>query len=251
MSMNPKSSLLALSHELGAEHRQLAILGEGNTSAKLSGDTFLVKASGSCLGTLGEDDLVECRSAPLLALLDRDDLTDQQIEDELFASRVDSSGKKPSVEALFHAYLLSLPGIHFVGHTHSIAANQILCSPRAAEFAGKRLFPDEIVCCGPASVFVPYTDPGLKLSQVIRKGCETFIEQHGSPPRVILLENHGLITLGATAAAVTAAMSMADKAARIFTGAAALGGPQFLTSQQVERIANRIDEHYRQRALKL
>lgn len=251
MSTHPKSSLLALSHELGAEHRQLAILGEGNTSAKLSGDSFLVKASGSSLGTLGEDDLVECRSAPLLALLGRDDLTDQQIEDELFACRVDSSGKKPSVEALFHAYLLSLPGINFVGHTHSIAVNQILCSPRAAEFAEKRLFPDEIVCCGPASVFIPYTDPGLKLSQVIQKGCETFIAQYGSNPRVILLENHGLITLGTTPAAVTAAMSMADKAARIFTGAATLGGPQFLTPQQVHRIANRIDEHYRQRALKL
>lgn len=246
-----KNSLLALSHELGAEHRQLAILGEGNTSAKLSDNTFLVKASGSSLGTLGENDLVECQFASLQAILGRDDLTDQQIEDELFGCRVDSSGKKPSVEALFHAYLLTLPGVNFVGHTHSIAVNQILCSPRAAEFAENRLFPDEIVCCGPASVFIPYTDPGLKLAQVIKKGCETFIGQYGSNPRAILLENHGLITLGATPSAVTAAMYMADKAARVFIGAASLGGPQFLTPEQVDRIANRIDEHYRQRALKL
>src|SRR5947209_19427407 len=67
-----KEALLALSHELGAEHRELAILGEGNTSAKLSGETFLVKASGSSLGTLGAADLVECRSAPLLAMIDSD-----------------------------------------------------------------------------------------------------------------------------------------------------------------------------------
>ena len=46
-------------------------------------------------------------------------------------------------------------------------------------------------------------------------------------------------------------MYMADKAARIFIGAAALGGPRFLEPEQVDRIANRIDEHYRQRALKL
>lgn len=251
MTADLKSSLLALSHDLGAEHRQLAILGEGNTSAKLSRDTFLVKASGSSLGTLGDDDVVECSFAPLLAMLARHDVTDQQIEDELFGCRVDSSGKKPSVEALFHAYLLTLPEINFVGHTHSIAVNGILCSPRAAEFARNRLFPDEIVCCGPASVFVPYTDPGLKLSQVIKDACETFIAQYGSKPRVILLENHGLITLGSTPAAVTAAMYMADKAARIFIAAATLGGPQFLTPEQVDRIANRIDEHYRQRALKL
>jgi len=47
------------------------------------------------------------------------------------------------------------------------------------------------------------------------------------------------------------AMLMMDKAARIFAGAAAMGGPRFLTAAQVARIAGRIDEHYRQRALKL
>lgn len=190
-----KQTLLTLSHDLGAEHRALAILGEGNTSAKLSGETFLVKASGSSLGTMTEADVVECRFAPLLAMLSRDDLTDQQIEDELFGCRVDASARKPSVEALFHAYCLSLPDIEFVGHTHSISVNQILCSPLARQFAGGRLFPDEIVCCGPASVFVPYTDPGLKLSQIIRREVTRFVEEFGMSPRVILLENHGLITL--------------------------------------------------------
>lgn len=244
-------ALIALSHDLGAGHRQFAILGEGNTSAKLSEDTFLVKASGSNLGALTESDLVECRFAPLLAMLDRDDLSDRQIEDELFACRVDAAAKKPSVEALFHAYLLSLPGVSFVGHTHPISVNQILCSPHARDFAERRLFPDEIVCCGPASVFVPYTDPGLKLSRIIREEVAELTARLGLAPRVILLENHGLITLGASPEAVKAAMYMADKAARIFLGAAALGGPRFLSPGQVDRIANRIDEHYRQRALKL
>ena len=64
--------LVALSRELGAEHRGLAILGEGNVSAKLNDDTFFVKASGSSLGTLTEADVTECRSAPLLKMLDRD-----------------------------------------------------------------------------------------------------------------------------------------------------------------------------------
>lgn len=244
-------ALLALSRQLGEEARQLAILGEGNTSARLTDVTFLVKASGSCLGTLADTDLVECRFAPILAMLDRDQLADQEIEDQLFGCRVNPGAKKPSVETLFHAYLLSLPGVNFVGHTHSVAVNAILCSPRAREFAEQRIFPDEIVCCGPASVFIPYTDPGLSLAKVIRDGCEAYRESHGIPPRVILLENHGLITLGASPAAVMAAMSMADKAARIFAAAAALGGPVFLTTEQVDRIANRIDEHYRQRALKL
>ena len=39
--------------------------------------------------------------------------------------------------------------------------------------------------------------------------------------------------------------------ARVFTAAAALGGSRPMSSEEVERIENRLDEHYRQRALKL
>ena len=244
-------ALIALSHSLGAESRALTILGEGNTSLRLDENTFLVKASGSSLGTMTAADVVECRFAPLLAMLDRDGITDAQIETELFNCRVDPQAKKPSVEALFHAYLLSLPGVGFVGHVHSVAVNQLLCSPRARDFADRRIFPDEIVCCGPASVFVPYTDPGLPLARVIRQETTRWIEKWNTLPRVILLENHGIIAFGASADAVKAALYMADKAARIFVGALAAGGPNFLEPTQVDRIANRLDEHYRQRALNL
>ena len=152
MSKATLETLLELSHFLGEENRQLAILGEGNTSAKIDEETFLVKASGSCLRTLTRDDLVSCRFDALLPMLDHEEMSDQTIEESLLASRVDRSAKKPSVETLFHAYLLSLNDVCFVGHTHSIAVNQILCSPLAGQFATQRLFPDEIVCCGARSV---------------------------------------------------------------------------------------------------
>jgi rhamnose utilization protein RhaD (predicted bifunctional aldolase and dehydrogenase) len=144
-----------------------------------------------------------------------------------------------------------LAEVEFVGHTHAVAVNQILCSPRAAEFATERIFPDEIVYCGSASVFVPYTDPGLRLAQAIRDRTSAFIKNHKQVPRVILLENHGIITLGRTPSAVLAAMLMAEKTAAIWIGAAMLGGPKFLTPGNVARIAGRSDEHYRQRALNL
>ena len=78
-----------------------------------------------------------------------------------------------------------------------------------------------------------------------------FIEEFAIPPRVILLENHGIITLGRTLDGVRAAMFMAEKSARIFIGAAALGGPQFLSEENVSRIGGRPDEHHRQKVLKL
>jgi rhamnose utilization protein RhaD (predicted bifunctional aldolase and dehydrogenase) len=246
-----RKALLALSHELGAEHRELAILGEGNTSAKVGEGRFLVKASGSSLGTLTEADLVECRAEPLLEVLGRKEVLDTDVDVALASCKVDPGAKRPSVEALFHAYFLSLPGVEFVGHTHPVAVNSILCSPRAGDFAGKRSCPDEIVCCGPASVLVPYIDPGVWLAQGIRERTEAYAERHGSLPKVVLLENHGVITFGGSPESVKAAMYMAVKAARVFAGAVALGGPVFLSEETVLRIGSRRDEHYRQAALKL
>lgn len=243
------STLLQLSRELGAPDRQLAILGEGNTSCRLEQGDFLVKASGSTLATLTERDVTACRAAPLLALLDDAAAGDAEVETVLMASRRQAQEKKPSVEAVFHAWLLSLPDVNFVGHTHPIAVNSVLCSGHARAFAENRLFPDEIVCCGPASVFVPYTDPGLALARAIRRETLVFRDRVGQLPRVILLENHGLIAIGPTAAAVQAATLMAEKAARIFLGAASIGAVKFLSAEQVTRIAGRSDEHHRRKVL--
>jgi len=242
-------SLLDLSHRLGLEPRKLAMLGEGNTSVRLTEETFLVKASGTSLSTLREEDAVECRFAPLLDLLDQEGLDDKAVDEALFASRVDAKAKKPSVEAVFHASLLALPGIEFVGHVHSVTANQILCSPRAEDFAKYRLFPDEIVCCGPRSVFVPYVDPGLALAKAIRDGVAEYVAAEDSNPRIILLKNHGVIAIGNSDKAVESALLMCAKAAEIFVGAAALGGPVFLTPENVARIGGRPDEHHRQKML--
>lgn len=230
----------------------MAILGEGNVSTSTGPGRFLIKASGRSLANLTAVGLTECESVGLLATLDTPDLSDEEIEAALLASRRDAAASpKPSVEAVFHAYLLSLPGIEWVGHTHCTAVNRILCSPRGQEFARGRMFPDEIVCCGPESVYVPYTDPGLKLAAAIRRETTGYMERHGDAPRVILLGNHGIITLGATDNAVLGAMLMTQKAAEIWLGAAMLGGPEYLGEKDVRRIAGRADEHYRQRALNL
>jgi rhamnose utilization protein RhaD (predicted bifunctional aldolase and dehydrogenase) len=243
--------LITLSRDLGREDRRLTILGEGNTSARVGIDTFLIKASGSSLSTLSRDDVTECRFAPLLELLDRSGVTDADVAAALVASRVDPEAKRPSTEAFFHAYLLSLPGVGWVAHTHPVAVNGILCSPRAGEFATRRMFPDEIVCCGQRSAIVPYVDPGLQLSLAIREAVEAFRREADASPRVLLLANHGLIAPASTAAGVLAATLMTVKAAEIFTLAASHGGPTFLTTDDVHRIESREDEAYRRRQLKL
>jgi rhamnose utilization protein RhaD (predicted bifunctional aldolase and dehydrogenase) len=245
------AALLKLSHELGLPERRLAILGEGNTSVRLASGQFAVKASGCNLASLTQADVTSCDSAKILDLLDAKQTSDSQIDQTLFDARLNPKAKKPSVESIFHAWLLTLDGVEFVGHTHPVSVNQILCSPRARDFAERRIFPDEVVCCGPQSVFVPYIDPGLALAREIRDRTQSFVTKFNAIPRLILLQNHGLIALGATPNAVMAATLMASKAAEIFGGAAAMGGPNFMTDPHVARIASREDEAHRQKELKL
>src|SRR5690606_33908683 len=92
------------------------------------------------------------------------------------AAKVDAAvALQPSIEVSFHAMLLKECDAQFIGHTHPVAVNQIMCSTRAQQFAQNRTFPDECVLCGPESVFVPYRDPGLPLAVEMRTQVRAYI----------------------------------------------------------------------------
>lgn len=242
--------LVSMSNRLGDPCKELVILGEGNTSAKIDGQTFLVKASGTNLATIGAEGFVEVRFAPILEMLEVGSLTDSEIRERLAEAKVDPTYKlAPSVETMFHAYFLTLPGVNFVGHTHPVSVNGILCSKKWAEVLGGRLFPDEIVCCGVAPALVPYTDPGLMLARKIRQVVADYMLQHGERPKSVLIQNHGLVALGATPREVESVTLMWDKTAKVLIRTFQFGGPNYLTSDQVSRLATRPDEEQRKRLI--
>ena len=246
-----KERLLTLAHDLG-DSRHMAICGEGNISGQLGEGRLLVKASGTRLGSLRPSELVEVEAQPILAALESSaPLSNEEVNTLLLSARADRTALKPSVETLFHAWLLSLPTVRFVGHVHAIAVNQVLASPMASEFALRRIIPDQVVYCGAESVLVPYVDPGLALARHIRERVTAFIGHTGVMPKTVLLKSHGIIACGATHMDVMAALAMAEKAAAILVGAASLGGPVFMDPHEVARIAGRADEHYRQAMLKV
>jgi rhamnose utilization protein RhaD (predicted bifunctional aldolase and dehydrogenase) len=242
--------LAALSHSLGRPENDYVILGEGNTSTRLDEQSFYVKASGAELRTITEQGFVQVAFDRVLSLLDRDGLTDADVKAGLAAAKVDpAAAGHPSVETLLHALCLNLPGINWVGHTHPVAINALTCSVGfAAAYAG-RLFPDEIVLCGPAPVIVPYTDPGVPLARETWARINRYIDERNELPRIILIQNHGLIVLGKTAQQVEDTTAMAVKAARILLGTFAAGGPHFLSDKDVARIHTRPDELYRRQKL--
>lgn len=244
--------LHALAHWLGDPVRDLAILGEGNVSAAVGEDksTYWLKASGSSLGTMKRDQFVLMDSERALSILERETLTDQEIKDLLLGARVDqNSPLMPSTEAALHAVCLTEAGANFVGHTHPTPYLSILCSQMSDEALAGRLFPDEIVVCGIAPCLVPYLDPGPPLARGSREAIRRYIDLWGEPPKVVLLRNHGLFALGATADEVQRVTAMAVKVARALLGTFALGGPRFLTPEWADRIRTRPDEHFRQRIL--
>jgi rhamnose utilization protein RhaD (predicted bifunctional aldolase and dehydrogenase) len=244
-----RGELIELSHQLGLESRQLAILGEGNTSADCGDGTFWVKASGSSLTMLSETDLSRVRFDAVLELLERETITEQEVETELYNVLTDPDQKKPSVETFLHALCLSEGDAKWVGHTHTVSVNRILCSALGAKPFLGHLFPDAVVVCGRTPAVVPYVDPGFELAKAVQAELRRYRSDHGKAPKLLLMVNHGPVALGQTAKEVVNIMLMADKWAKILWGTYALGGPQFLPEDEVGRIDNRLDEHFRRRQL--
>jgi len=246
MPDNVLTQLIALSHRLGDPALDCAILGEGNTSARADADTFWVKTSGTELRTIDPAGFVRVSFERVLEMLNAPQLTDEQVKQRLDEAKVDPSvAPHPSVETALHALCLSLEGVNFVGHTHPTTINAITCSAAFETAVSGRLFPDEIVLCGPAPVVVPYTDPGVPLARKVYELINQYIDDYHERPRVILMQNHGLIALGRTAQQVENITAMAVKAARVLIGTYALGGPHFMSPKAVARIHTRPDELYR------
>lgn len=242
--------LIEMSHRLGEERRELVILGEGNTSAGIDEQTFFVKASGTQLGTISADGFVEVNAPKVLEMLEGPALTDDEIKEKLKAAMVDPHGAlMPSIETVFHAYLLSLPDVRFIGHTHPVSVGSILCSQNWRKITQGRLFPDEIVCCGAAPAYVDYTDPGVPLARRIREVVTEYIGEHGLRPKAVLMQNHGLIALGSTPKEVESITLMWDKTAKVLIGASRFGGPNYLTERQVQRLCTRPDEEQRKKLI--
>jgi len=242
------AKLVNLTRTLGLPERELVIMGEGNSSARIDDVTFWVKASGTRMHEISKDGFVEVDLHKVLAITEAESRTDEEIKAMFSASRVDSTSIcQPSVETMFHAILYDLTGAKFIGHTHPIAVNAIICSNDAEKVLAGRTTPEEVVYLGPESVFVPYVDPGLPLARAVQVAVTDYISKWHEDPKVIFLQNHGVFALGDTPLAVENTQLMTDKAARILLGTMQFGGPHFMSEKDVLRIHTRPDEAYRRK----
>lgn len=247
--------LVKLSNNLGRIDYHLAIIGEGNTSAKVEikdvSDSFFIKASGTQLATVTENDFIQVYFAPIVQLINMENPNAKEINYIFEKAKVDKKHlANPSVETLLHAICLSLEGVNFVGHTHPTAVNRLTCSKSFPANLKGRIYPDEIILLGKESIFIPYTDPGVQLAQKVKKEIEIFLKKHGERPKSIYFQNHGFVALGSTPTEVENITLTAAKAAEIRFGALLAGGINTLSNDMVTHISGRPDEKYRQNLFK-
>ena len=239
--------LVQLSNNLGKPRYNLAIIGEGNTSAQADADSFYIKASGTELRTIREDGFVLLSIEKILDLLKLEKPDDNEIKRIFEGAKLDKTqGGRPSVETLLHALCLSYDGVNFVGHTHPVAINMLACAKGFPDNLKGRMYPDEIVFLGRDSVFIPYTDPGVVLAKKVKQEIDAYIRHYGEIPKAIYMQNHGFLAPGSTALEVENITLTASKAAEIRIGALSCGGINLLSAEIVKHIAGRPDEKYRQ-----
>ena len=153
------------------------------------------------------------------------------------------------MELGFHTFLLGFDGINYISHTHPTNTLKILCSDMCELFSSNRLFPDQVVFNGVKSCLVPYAKPGDDLTNIIKINVNEFIDREGYFPKVILLENHGIITCGKTIDECIISTDICEKSADIFIGSLSLGKINFLTDLESKDLVNDKNEKYRQKLL--
>lgn len=226
------ASLRYRSNLLGTD-RSVCNWGGGNTSVKSTElnfkgeeiDVMWVKGSGSDLATMGEKNFTGLNLKDIAPLIEREDMSDEDMVAYLGHTMIDSAHPRASIETLLHAFL---PYKH-VDHTHPDAIISICCAPNGREIA------DEIY--GDRYVWVPYIRPGFLLSKMIAEGVKA-----NPNAELVLMEKHGLVVWGETAKEsydktieiINEAKAYIDQS---LTKVESFGGAKFTTIEETERHA--------------
>ncbi|WP_084474734.1 L-ribulose-5-phosphate 4-epimerase [Deinococcus pimensis] len=211
-----REALCALHAEL--PKNQLVTWTSGNISARVDGG-LLIKPSGVTFEDLTPDGMVHC------------DLDGKVLTGTL----------SPSSDTATHAYIYrELPDVGGIVHTHSpyatawaANAREIPCvlTAMADEFGGP-------IPCGEFAL-IGGEDIGREVVRVLRG--------HRSP--AVILQNHGVFTIGATPRAALKAAVMCEDVARTVFLAAQLGRPVPISPADVDALHARYQGVYGQRPL--
>lgn len=196
----------------------LVVWTAGNVSARVPGeDLFVIKPSGVSYDELTPESMVVC------------DL-DGQLVDGNFA---------PSSDTAAHAYVYrEMPEVGGVVHTHSTYATAW----------ASRGEPVPCVLTAMADEFgaeIPIGPFALIGGDDIGKGIVATLRGHRSP--AVLMQNHGVFTIGKSAKAAVKAAVMCEDVARTVHIARQLGEPLPIAQSDIDKLYDRYQNVYGQR----
>lgn len=166
--------------------------GGGNTSVKFDGNLMAIKASGYTLAEItAQKGYVTVDYQKIMGYYNSVDAgAERNFEKESLDVNLSSivlldgmEEKRPSVEVGFHSFLSGN-----VIHTHSVYANILCCSEEGRVAAQKILNGSGI-----GYVFLPYIDPGFRLTLAVKQAVEGYRSENGVLPDAIFMDNHGII----------------------------------------------------------
>lgn len=177
--------LLVYQSRLVGSEPELVLWGGGNTSLKLEERDFRgrtcavlrVKGSGSDLKAVEQRDFPAVRMDDVLALFERDEMSDEQMVEYLQFAMLDPRAPRPSIETLLHAFVPA----RSVVHSHADAILALTNNTRVSEILAE-VFGDELA-------IIPYLRPGFQLSKLVGQAARARSGLKG-----VILLNHGLIT---------------------------------------------------------
>jgi L-ribulose-5-phosphate 4-epimerase len=214
---NVRESLVGLHQEL--VRNNLVVWTGGNVSARMrfddgSPDLFAIKPSGVSYDELSAESMVVC------------DLDGNVVEGKL----------SPSSDTAAHAYVYkNMPDVHGVVHTHSNYAcafaavgREIPCilTAIADEFGGP-------IPVGPFAIIG---------DDSIGRGIVETLHNHRSP--AVIMQNHGVFTIGQSAKAAVKAAVMCEDAAKSAWLAIQLGTPIPISPSAIDSLHDRYKTVY-------
>ena len=180
--------LVYASRLVGAES-SLVVWGGGNTSVKVTErdhrgreiPVLRVKGSGSDLKSIQRKDFPGVRMDDIRALLERQDMGDEEMVAYLAHGLMDIGGVRPSIETLLHGFV----DAYAVVHTHADAVVSLTNNDRAGDVLAAVYGKDVIA--------LDYRRPGFRISREVADAIAA-----NPQARALLLSKHGTITWGAT-----------------------------------------------------
>ncbi|MBU7004775.1 MAG: class II aldolase/adducin family protein, partial [Theionarchaea archaeon] len=156
---------------------------------------------------------------------------------------------KASIESPMHATIYSHDeDVNFIVHVHSPSTLAGSCTENYREFFVPQ-FPDSVVCLGSPRknwIFLDYASPGPLIASALADA----LSEVENDLRVVILQNHGSITMGKTAYEAISRAQILEKASYVRLMSVMYGGSTVLDPAEVEYLENEEAEKYRQRVMK-